>query len=50
MTDSKDNPSKAEFTSESTNKNQVEASQKPKRGQSRAKPQAKDKIKLKYNF
>ncbi len=50
MTDTKDNSSKQESTPESTKENQVKASQKPKRGQSRATPQAQDKIKLKYNF
>ena len=46
MTNSKESPSKQEFISESTNQKEVQASQKPKRGQSRAKPQAKDKIAL----
>jgi len=50
MTNSKENPSKRKFTSKSTNQQEVEASQEPKRGKSRATPQAEDKIKLKYNF
>lgn len=50
MTDSKENLPKPESAPESTKENKVEIFQKPKRGKSRAKPQAKNKIKLKYNF
>ncbi|HHP7231646.1 MAG TPA: hypothetical protein ACFCUY_12410 [Xenococcaceae cyanobacterium] len=50
MTDSKENLSKTEYTPESAKENKAETLQKPKRGQTRAKPQAKDKKKLKYNF
>ena len=50
MTDSKENPSQPKSSSEDSQEKELKVPQKPKRGQSRAIPQAKDKKKHRYNF